>query len=65
MAEALQNARRKKQLPLSLIYCMVSNKVQTFDKVNLYLPETFFPNAQLFVALSTVRRRQHLKTKMT
>ena len=54
------------QLPLRLAYCITINKAQdqTFGKVGLYLPDACVSHGQPYVALSRVRRRQDLKTKI-
>ena len=45
------------QFPMRLAFAMTANKsqCQSFDKIGLYLPTTFFTHGQLYVALSRVQ----------
>ena len=54
---------RRKQYPIKPAFAVIVNKSQgqTFERIEVYLPNNFFFHAQLYVAMSRIGSKSNLK----
>ena len=58
---------RRKQFPIKPAFAVTANKSQgqTFDRIEVYLPNNFFSHGQLYVAMSRIGSKNNLKIMAT